>query len=288
MNPGTAACEVCGTDCHNAPYGAHVVLLRCPLCGHITRDLARAHAGARQHPWGGHRVLDRLRLWLTWRRMRRHLPLNRRLRILELGFGAGDMLARLLREHHEVSGIERSLLDVPVRRDVVARVTLEYCAAEDAVLPRDAFDFVYAIHVIEHLQEPQRVFANVLRALRPGGVFYAVTPNAESLGLTLFGAHWWNLEDPTHVRFYSQRSAARALRAAGFATVSTRIVRRDSVTIEASSAVRALGSGDRAHGVLHSSAGLIGVLGMTPASLVARAFVPRLSPSFELWAARGA
>jgi 2-polyprenyl-3-methyl-5-hydroxy-6-metoxy-1,4-benzoquinol methylase len=252
------------------------------------RDLSRAPADARQHPWGGNRALDHLRLWLTWRRMRQRVPRYRRLRVLELGFGAGDMLARLLREHHELSGIERSMLELPVREDVAGRVQLDYGAAEDADLSPNSFDLIYANHVVEHLDDPNRVFTTVHRALRPGGMFYAVTPNAESLGLALFGAHWWNLEDPTHVRFFSQASAARALRAAGFSAVSTRIVRSDSLTIEASSFVRALRSRTRAHGVLRSNAGLLSTLALTPASVIARLLVPRLSPSFEMWATRAA
>lgn len=280
-------CEVCGTPCRDDAYGADVVLQRCPRCGHVMRDVARANAGARSHPWGGNQHLDRLRLQLTWRRLRRLLPRNRRLRVLELGFGAGHLLARLLREHHEVWGIERSLLEVPVRRDVLTRATLQQCAAEEAALPQGYFDVVYAVHVIEHLTDPHCVFAHVHQALRPGGVFYAMTPNADSLGLTLFGAHWWNLEDPTHVRFYSQRSIAHSLRAVGFGTVSTRITRSDSITLDATSALRRIAPASDAHGVLQSRARLLAAAAMTPLSLVARAAVPRLSPTIEIWATRG-
>jgi SAM-dependent methyltransferase len=39
------------------------------------------------------------------------------------------------------------------------------------------FDLVFADNVLEHLPEPEKVFAEVARVLKPGGLFLAKTPN---------------------------------------------------------------------------------------------------------------
>ena len=50
-------------------------------------------------------------------------------------------------------------------------------AIESLPLPDQSFDVVVCDNVLEHLDQPARVFAEVRRVLRPGGVFLAKTPN---------------------------------------------------------------------------------------------------------------
>jgi len=50
-------------------------------------------------------------------------------------------------------------------------------SAESIPYPNGTFDAVVANNVLEHLPDPQRVFTEVHRVLRPGGLFMAKTPN---------------------------------------------------------------------------------------------------------------
>lgn len=237
--------------------------------------------------------MDRIRLALTWRRISRYLTGSRPLDVLEIGYGAGLTLQRLARAGHRVSGVERHLLRAGEPAESSRRVPddlrgamLYDASAEEATLPSRAFDLVIAVHVVEHLTDPVRVFRKIAESLRPGGRLYCMTPNAESLGLRLFKRHWWNLEDPTHYRFFSPRSLTMMVREAGFVSVETRVVMEDSLTLEANSAVRMATRGDATHGVLHAPLATLACAALTPLALLGRMCVPALSPSFEAVAVR--
>ncbi len=49
---------------------------------------------------------------------------------------------------------------------------------ESADIPDDSYDFALAFNVVEHIESAQPFFEKVARVLRPGGVFWAYTPNA--------------------------------------------------------------------------------------------------------------
>jgi hypothetical protein len=117
-----------------------------------------------------------------------------------------------------------------------------------------------------------------------------VTPTTESLGPAWFGAGWWLLEDPTHVRFFSPESAGRLLSATGFGGVRVRRLRLDTLSMEAASLRRRRRLGGAARtgpaGVLAERGTLALAAGTAPAVLAARTALPRLAPSIEVTAHR--
>jgi SAM-dependent methyltransferase len=48
---------------------------------------------------------------------------------------------------------------------------------ELAKLPIEAYDAAYAYNVVEHVRSPRDFIATLARVLKPGGVFWAITPN---------------------------------------------------------------------------------------------------------------
>jgi SAM-dependent methyltransferase len=50
-------------------------------------------------------------------------------------------------------------------------------SGESIPWPEETFDAVFAHNVLEHLSDPEAVFKEVLRVLKPGGSFLAKTPN---------------------------------------------------------------------------------------------------------------
>jgi 2-polyprenyl-3-methyl-5-hydroxy-6-metoxy-1,4-benzoquinol methylase len=252
----------------------------------VTRTPNPAGGLVRDHAWGGNQGLDRVRLGLTLREVRRLLPAGERCRILEVGFGRGWMLTRLAGAGHIVHGVELGMLDLEVEPELKRLGRLHWGRIEDGELPADYFDLAYAIHVIEHVAAVRRTAQRLRDALRPGGRLLLITPNADSLGLRLFRGRWWNLEDPTHIRFFSPQSLTRLLEDAGFADVRVSIPRWDSVMVEPMSLARSLVHRVDRNGIMASRAARWLGLAALPITALARSVVPRLSASLLVTARR--
>ena len=77
----------------------------------------------------------------------------------------------------------------------------------------DSIDVVLLFHVIEHLNDPSRLLAEVHRITKRDGVFIMVTPDWRKQYKTFY-------RDQTHVRPYDKISIERLLRCAQFYPLS--------------------------------------------------------------------
>lgn len=95
--------------------------------------------------------------------------------LLDLGAGAGIVAEMGFRGLcARVCGLD---LDPRVRSNPLLDEAREG-GGEAIPWPDRSFDLVLADNVLEHLEQPLRVFEEVRRVLRPGGAFVAKTPNA--------------------------------------------------------------------------------------------------------------
>lgn len=111
----------------------------------------------------------------------RHLPTDRRLKILDFGCGPGRDLAALTARGHEAVGLDGAASFVEMARRFSGCEVLH----QDFLrldLPAEAFDGVFANASFFHvpLQEMPRVLRELRAALRPGGVFFASNPHGEN------------------------------------------------------------------------------------------------------------
>jgi SAM-dependent methyltransferase len=151
--------------------------------------------------------------------------------VLDLGAGAGEL------NGHSFKGRSRRVIGVDLDPRVTANPLLHAGLQGDICsLPfRDnTFDVAFSIYVLEHVDRPAALTAEMFRVLRPGGLCLALTPNlfhyvTLASRLTPTGFHrWYNerrgraSEDtfPTVYRLNSRRALTRWFGEAGFEPVT--------------------------------------------------------------------
>ena len=134
--------------------------------------------------------------------------------ILEVGPGSGAVLGWMIAQGHIPTAIEHSPslskhlanhYDIPVRSG-------EFTALE---LEKNTFDAFCSFHVIEHVSDP---FAHLQRAfeiVRPGGVAFVATPNANSWEQSIPGNLSPNF-DSAHLRVFSKASLCKLAEETGW------------------------------------------------------------------------
>jgi SAM-dependent methyltransferase len=96
------------------------------------------------------------------------------LEVLDLGAGAGIV------SQMNFHGIASRICGIDPDERVVNNPYLDegkVAFGEDVPYPNESFDLIFADNVLEHLPEPEKVFSEINRLLRPGGLFLAKTPN---------------------------------------------------------------------------------------------------------------
>lgn len=254
---------------------------RCPDCGHLQRDLVRCPAAHRDHAYGGEPTLDRARLQLTYRSLIADgVPSS----VFEIGYGGGGLLRMFLDDGARVGGVDPDQLNVGVDPVVAAEGDLRVGTVEDLDPASVSAEMVVGIHVLEHVLDPARTLEGVRRITEPGGRIAFLTPAGDSWGPKVFGSHWWMLEDPTHIRFFSGDSLARAARAAGFTDVVVDRPVLDSLSVDAASLARMVTSRPDPRGTLARKSVLAAALATAPAVAAARVVRPVTRPTLRLTA----
>jgi 2-polyprenyl-3-methyl-5-hydroxy-6-metoxy-1,4-benzoquinol methylase len=98
--------------------------------------------------------------------------------ILDIGCGTGAWLHRLggLGYQH-LHGIDLHPSDFSTKRATVSQANLDY---DDIGLDDRKFTLITAIELIEHLENPGRLFYHVSRHMSDDGMFLVTTPNIHS------------------------------------------------------------------------------------------------------------
>ncbi len=115
----------------------------------------------------------------------------RDVRVLDFGMGWGHWAAAAKALGHTVHGAEIS------PRRIAFAASLGVLAVDLADLEADAFDYIQAEQVFEHLAEPDAMLAVLVRLLRPGGVIRIAVPDGEVTSAKL-KAGWRVAKDELH------------------------------------------------------------------------------------------
>ena len=134
----------------------------------------------------------------------RKLPdLDRSVRILDIGCGTGAWLQRLSSiGYYNLCGIDQDVSQFQAVGPTCFQADMDY---DDLGLEGRKFDLITAIEVIEHLENPGRLFYHVARRLDAQGWFLLTTPNIHSVNCRLRYLITGKLKsfdekgDPTHI-----------------------------------------------------------------------------------------
>ncbi|RNM13789.1 class I SAM-dependent methyltransferase [Nocardioides pocheonensis] len=140
--------------------------------------------------------------------------------LLDVGCGDGIISLGLLRNGDlrsvmgiDIVDVDRDFLDTEAERHGVEPVgpeeALRFVRSEPDTVPApdESFDLATAWSVFEHVTHPRPLLAEVLRVLRPGGVFFLqVWP----LWFSEHGSHLWPFFDETFVHLTKSPEEIRA------------------------------------------------------------------------------
>lgn len=209
---------------HLDPYGSHYQINQCSGCGLVfssptlhEHDIAALYEQApHTNILAGEEENVRRTMQLYYELARPYLIARER--ILDIGCDIGLMLDLARQDgFRELYGLEPGLV---ARRQAmtIPGAIISEAFYEKQDFPKDYFDFIIFIHVIDHLVDPSKVVERAVRHLKPGGVAIAVVHDSESLLAKVSGERFppYNLY---HHYFFSKRTLQRLFESRGFETL---------------------------------------------------------------------
>jgi SAM-dependent methyltransferase len=149
---------------------------------------------------------------------------GRRLRVLDVGSGFGDVLMYLQSRGCRTLGIDPSPAAAERARQYGVEVRVG--TLQSLQLPPGGFDVVIMSHSLEHVPDPADEIAEARRLLAPGGRLLVAVPNGDAVRLRVDGPNWSCLMAPVHFWFFDAASLGTLLVQHGFDVDSVRTATR--------------------------------------------------------------
>lgn len=143
-------------------------------------------------------------------------------RILDVGCMFGFLLDEAQRRGVETHGIELSPGPARAAEAKGHRIFTGSIEAYAAAHPGEAFDAVFAQHVLEHVEDPRSFLAAARQLLRPGGLLVVCVPNFDAPLRHLTPRGWGWYQVPVHRHHYTARALSFLLDEVGFSTLDRR------------------------------------------------------------------
>jgi SAM-dependent methyltransferase len=161
----------------------------------------------------------KLKLARRWQfALGRPLPNGAPGRHLDFGCGPGAYLTFSRARGWDGTGVEWNEDTSRAARDAGHHIVL---AAEIESLEDHSFDFVSALHALEHVENPRAIFESLARKLRPGGTLFVEVPFL-GLEFRLFGRHYSMIQAPLHLVFFADETMSFLAEVCGLVLLSAR------------------------------------------------------------------
>jgi SAM-dependent methyltransferase len=198
---------------------------RCGSCGFVfvknipsDFDLFKSYDQGYKENDGAYRPNIRkgreLKYWLL-SKMIELVSRRNKTRLLEIGCNHGALLNAVKNNHSfDAEGIDYAQAPVEYARSIGLKVTQS--SLVNMRYPSESFDFVVALHVIEHVQNLAETFQEITRILNSGGHLYIVVPCVSHIKAKLAGRKWKYLGPPGHLWYFTAKSFRTFLEQRGY------------------------------------------------------------------------
>lgn len=139
-------------------------------------------------------------------------------KILDVGCGTGRLVKYFSNHGLDAHGVDNSKIALKKARQKNKFKKIILSPATKLPFKNNAFDFLCAISLIEHLSEndSEEFLKEAGRVLKKGGRLFLVTPNFATPIRHLVGPNWFAYQDPTHINFYTPKKLSALLLKIGF------------------------------------------------------------------------
>ncbi len=119
-------------------------------------------------------------------------------KILDVGCGRCEVLTAFGQLGLDISGIDASERIRSFAPKEISKLEILDFSKKNFSFSDNEFDVIFTKSVIEHVHDPTHFMKEILRILKPGGIFISLTPEWASQIKTFY-------DDPTHVHPYQPK-----------------------------------------------------------------------------------
>lgn len=169
--------------------------------------------------WDGKESLGDMRI--KWPVLKKYIPQEKNVSLLDFGCGKGFLLSK-------ISSLNPSLklVGVDVSKIAIAAIKKSFPKGdfrqidEDGKIPfkDNAFDFIVAADVLEHIYDTTNALSELTRVLKPNGKIFISVPYhgmVKNLIITFVGFDFYFDPKQAHIRFYTKNNLFKSVREAG-------------------------------------------------------------------------